>query len=791
MSRREIDESKPSFLPTSTNSGISTLEIDNLLSSCAIQNVNDWSKRIYFDLDGITSSESRVLTVPDNNFTIVGTDISQIITNKYVDCNQNTVVNIGDINVKNNASINVTKLGTGNVNNTELSYLNSARSNIQNQIDNHVSATVAHGVKSDIVGVSDNQVLSNKTLTDTLNFYQNEKDNSKKVKFDVSNVSPATTRVVTFPDSNLVVVGTELEQTLKNKTISTEFNKIYNIADENVAEDAKINANKIADGRVSNVEFEYLNGVDGPIQDQIDNHLKSTSCHGVSGVVVGTTDQQTLSNKSFSSQVNMNNNKITNLSTPTEAFDAVNKQYVDGVASGLDIKNSVRVASTVELGNEPSVKSVNYSNLTSPVVTFGTNLVIDGVKINNNDRILLKNQSNSVLNGLWVVKISGTIATLTRPSDFINVDSGSFMFVEEGDVNKNSGWVLTTPNPITIGTTGLTFTQFSGAGQLITGNGLSKSGNRLDVVGSETILSSENGVFVNSSNIANQILLSSGNANTSAVFGKLPLSDSNAVSGILNFVNGGTGVSKFDFGNRVIATNVNNTGLIVTDFTPSDYVNLSLEQTLSNKKLNSPIVDQIYDVNKNSILTFKNTDNAINNIFISNSQQNKAPVIKSDGKDDDIDLSLYSKGNGQIVLNGLRFPNNDGLENWFLKTDGKGNLSFGTTNTTIEVNVITKNNEKTVISSVATTDSKAYLISATIIGNRTDMGNETCGYMLNSLFKNTKESVVKVGGEKVNFEEVIAWDSNFSINGNNVEIYVVGEQGKVIEWRCVYSIVKI
>lgn len=773
------------------NSGYSTLEIDNLLSSCAIQNINDWTKKIYFDLDEISSSQSRILTVPDSDITLVGTSISQILTNKYIDCNNNTVVNINDSNVKNNANINVSKIGNGDATNTELSNIVNSRSNIQSQIDNHVASVVTHGLTSSIVGTADSQVLTNKILTDTLNYYQNENDNTKKIKFNLSNISPATTRTVTFPDTNITVVDTELHQTLLNKTIDAQNNVLFNISDNNIISDANINASKIGTGTVTNTEFGYLDGLKSSIQTQIDDHTSSVSCHGITGVVVGTTDVQILSNKSFSSEVSMNGNKITSLSVPIDAFDAANKQYVDSVASGLDIKNSVRVCSTVELGSEKSVLSVNYSNTSSLIATFNPNLIIDNVVINDGDRVLLKNQSNPVLNGIWVVKLLGKTANLIRPPDFINVDSGTFMFVEEGDVNKNSGWVLNTSGQIVIGTTELSFTQFSGAGQIITGNGLAKTGNQLDVVGSNTILSTSSGLYVNSSNVHNQILLSSGNENTSAVFGKLPLDDQNSVSGILNVINGGTGVSSFSYGDKIIATNNANNGLVTTIFSPSEIVNLSFEQTLLNKRLDNPVIHNIYDIEKNSVLTLNNESNAVNNISLTNSQANNNLKIYATGKDENINLELNSKGNGQVIINNLKYPIVDGQENWFLKTDGNGNLNFATVNSTVEVTIFTKNEEKTIVSSIQTHDNMSYMVSATIIGNRTDMGSETCGYMLNSLFRNNGKSLVKIGGEKINFEETVAWDGNFMISNNTIEIYVVGEQGKTIEWKCVYSIIKI
>lgn len=144
--------------------------------------------------------------------------------------------------------------------------------------------------------------------------------------------------------------------------------------------------------------------------------------------------------------------------------------YVDNAAlvaaSGLDVKGSVRAATTANVD-----------------LASGMNLAtIDGVSIAVNDRVLVKNQTNPAENGIYT-RAAGTTANI-RAFDFneaSEVTSGLFCFVEEGTTQADTGWVLTTNNPITLGTTGLTFTQFSGAGQYVWGAGLSATGNTVNV----------------------------------------------------------------------------------------------------------------------------------------------------------------------------------------------------------------------------------------------------------------------------------------------------------------------
>ena len=162
-----------------------------------------------------------------------------------------------------------------------------------------------------------------------------------------------------------------------------------------------------------------------------------------------------------------------------------NKAYVDQVAQGLDTKPSVRAATTADL-------SATYSNGSSGVgatLTAGSNgaIVIDGVSLSVDDRVLVKDQSTASQNGIYRVSTQGdgsTAFVLTRatPEDQPEeLTGGSFVFVEEGTANANNGYVFTHTGQPTFGTTNLDVAQFSGAGQITAGAALSKTGNQLDV----------------------------------------------------------------------------------------------------------------------------------------------------------------------------------------------------------------------------------------------------------------------------------------------------------------------
>lgn len=172
---------------------------------------------------------------------------------------------------------------------------------------------------------------------------------------------------------------------------------------------------------------------------------------------------------------------------PNADKDVANKAYVDAARSGLDVKESVKFATNAAL---PTFTH------DSGVLTATTNgaLSVDGTTLSGSDngiRILVKDEvnANAPHNGIYVVTASGAAGApfvLTRANDANSntlVTPGLFTFVEQGNSWADSGWVLTTDGAITLGTTSLTFVQFSAAGQSIAGNGLTKTGNTIDVVG--------------------------------------------------------------------------------------------------------------------------------------------------------------------------------------------------------------------------------------------------------------------------------------------------------------------
>ncbi len=219
------------------------------------------------------------------------------------------------------------------------------------------------------------------------------------------------------------------------------------------------------------------------------------SIDGLQSLIVDdiTIDGQTMSTTAGNKDINLSPHGVGTVIVPTGYEDRsgfvdeslANKAYVDQVAQGLDAKPSVKVASTTNI-------PATYSNGTAGVgatLTSTSNgaISIDGVSPIVNDRILIKDQTTATQNGIYIVSTIGdgsTAFVLTRatPEDQpAELSGGSFVFVEQGTLGGDNGYVFTHTGLPTFGTTTLDVSQFSGAGQVVAGDALSKSGNRLDV----------------------------------------------------------------------------------------------------------------------------------------------------------------------------------------------------------------------------------------------------------------------------------------------------------------------
>lgn len=215
--------------------------------------------------------------------------------------------------------------------------------------------------------------------------------------------------------------------------------------------------------------------------------------------------------------VSFNNVQLKNVADPQEAQDVATKYYVDNVAQGLHTHFAAQAATSATLASIIG-GTVTYNTVTSGVgdyLTLSTALtILDGYSLVNGDRILVKNETNTNYNGVYVRTNS---TTLTRATDFdevTEVAGGDFIFVVHGILYGDTGWVQTEQST-GIGTSPIVWTQFSGAGTYLAGAGL-------DITGTEFSVNVNNGITI----INDEVQLDSGVAGDGLTFS----------SGVINVV---------------------------------------------------------------------------------------------------------------------------------------------------------------------------------------------------------------------------------------------------------------
>lgn len=217
-------------------------------------------------------------------------------------------------------------------------------------------------------------------------------------------------------------------------------------------------------------------------------------------------------------------NKLTNLADPVNAQDAATKNYVDSTAQGLDVKQSVRCATTAN------------------IATLSGLLTVDGVTVVSGDRVLVKNQSTQSQNGIYVASASAWARS--SDMDVWSEFPGAFTFVEEGATYADTGWVCTVNQGGTLGTTAVTWAQFSGAGTYTAGNGLTLVGTQFSAVGTTDRISvGAGGIDIASTYAGQSSITTLGTISTGTWQG------TTVATGY-----GGTGLTSFTSGGAVYAT---------------------------------------------------------------------------------------------------------------------------------------------------------------------------------------------------------------------------------------------
>jgi hypothetical protein len=308
-----------------------------------------------------------------------------------------------------------------------------------------------------LVGRDTTDTLTNKTITspsvsglylsDSSIVFEGSTDDVYETTLTVEN--PTVDRTLTLPDATDTLVGRATTDTLTNKTLTSPTVSGLYLSDLSIVVEGST-----TDGFETTLSF---------VDPSADRTIYVPNADGTLARVENKLHDFALA----TAAVDLNNQKITNLTDPTNPQDAANKRYVDAAVVGIDWKASVRAATTA-------------------AITLATGLengdTLDGVTLATGDRVLVKNQTDATENGLYVVAVSGAPTRSSDADTAAEITASFAVFVEEGTVNADSGWTLTNNGTITVGTSELSFTQFTGLGQITAGDGLTKTANTLNVV---------------------------------------------------------------------------------------------------------------------------------------------------------------------------------------------------------------------------------------------------------------------------------------------------------------------
>jgi hypothetical protein len=344
----------------------------------------------------------------------------------------------------------------------------AAESTASGYVSTHAGLTETHGATGAVVGTTNTQTLTGKTLTSPIingDGVVFEGATANEFETTLTVVDPTADRTITLPNVTGTVVTTGDTGSVTNTMLAGSIanDKLSNSAitingtSTSLGGSRTLGSDDIAEGSTN----KYF--TDERAQDAIGNAVgNGLDYDDTSGAIsVDPTEFALNAVGAPTGDVSMATYKITGLGTPTNSTDAATKAYVDAVSEGLHIHEAARAAILTNVAIATALENGDTAG---------------GVTLATGDRILVNGQTTTSENGIYVVQASGQALRATDFDTATEVDSGDFIFVTSGTyANGSTGWVQTL-KPATIGTDPISFTQFSGAGTFTAGNGLTLTG---------------------------------------------------------------------------------------------------------------------------------------------------------------------------------------------------------------------------------------------------------------------------------------------------------------------------
>ena len=363
------------------------------------------------------------------------------------------------------AAIDATKIGGGAVSNLEFSYLDGVTSAIQTQIDAKQATITGSATTIDTESLTASRAVISNSISKIAV--------SATTDTELGYVSGVTSAIQTQIDTKQATI-TGGATTITSSDLTASRALASNIS------------GKVAVSAVTSTELGYVSGVTSAIQTQIGTKL--TASNNLSDVSLASTARTNLGLGTIATQaasnVALTGGTITGLGDPSASSDAATKNYVDNLVTGLRTRAIARVASTANVVIASALENGD---------------VLDGVTLATGNRVLLKDQTTTSQNGLYIVVASGAASRDTE-FDIISEIAGQLILVSEGTTNADDLFLCTTDASATLGSSAITYTQvFPSSGGTVTSVAVADSGSsEFTVTGSPITSSGTISLAVNS-----------------------------------------------------------------------------------------------------------------------------------------------------------------------------------------------------------------------------------------------------------------------------------------------------